>query len=271
MDCLLTITAAVTYNQIRNNSYSYYAWHPEFGADAAGRVYDGGKADNIREATEEEPLKKPAQWAETLFDTAYLLFTAGACVYFFIRTYGNALRILYGCMAALLVLGDSCHLIPRVMSFAFPESSAIARARALGKCVASITMTLFYVVLVYVLMGYYGMKTTPALIISVWALAVSRIVLCLFPLRQWTLLGKGAFPILRNIPFMLLGILAAVISLQKKAGDAYPFSFMWLAILMSFTFYLPVALFADKHPRLGMLMLPKTAMYIWMICMGLQL
>ena len=42
---------------------------------------------------------------------------------------------------------------------------------------------------------------------------------------------------------------------------------MWLAILLSFLFYFPVVLWADVLPIIGMMMLPKTCMYIWMLCM----
>jgi len=35
------------------------------------------------------------------------------------------------------------------------------------------------------------------------------------------------------------------------------FSLAWLAILLSFGFYLPVVLYANKNPKIGMLMLPR--------------
>lgn len=43
---------------------------------------------------------------------------------------------------------------------------------------------------------------------------------------------------------------------------------MWLAILLSFAFYIPVVLWAEVSPMIGMLMLPKTCMYVWMVVMG---
>ena len=44
-----------------------------------------------------------------------------------------------------------------------------------------------------------------------------------------------------------------------------------ICILLSFIFYLPVALFAKNNPKLGMLMIPKTIMYIIIISLGLSL
>ena len=40
---------------------------------------------------------------------------------------------------------------------------------------------------------------------------------------------------------------------------------MWIYILLSFLFYIPVAVTAGIVPMLGMLMLPKTVCYILMI------
>ena len=45
---------------------------------------------------------------------------------------------------------------------------------------------------------------------------------------------------------------------------------MWIYILLSFLFYIPVAVFAGLVPMLGMLMLPKTICYILMICAFLK-
>lgn len=46
---------------------------------------------------------------------------------------------------------------------------------------------------------------------------------------------------------------------------------MAAAMLISFGCYLPVTLLSRKYPKVGLLMIPKTCAYIWMIVMGLQL
>ena len=43
------------------------------------------------------------------------------------------------------------------------------------------------------------------------------------------------------------------------------FRYLWLWILLSFLFYIPVAVFAGVLPMLGMLMLPKTVCYLILI------
>ena len=53
----------------------------------------------------------------------------------------------------------------------------------------------------------------------------------------------------------------------RSAKNDKPLKLMWLAVTLSFLFYIPVVLFAQTMPMIGMLMLPKTCMYVWMIVM----
>lgn len=54
---------------------------------------------------------------------------------------------------------------------------------------------------------------------------------------------------------------------SRENGDKL-FKNMWLTIVISFGFYLPVVLFADIVPVIGMLMIPKTLAYVWTVCIG---
>ena len=67
----------------------------------------------------------------------------------------------------------------------------------------------------------------------------------------------------------LLGALVIVVFLRgaRQAGDR-AFCWMWLAIVLSFAFYIPVVLWADVVPLVGMLMIPKTCAYVWVVWMG---
>ena len=69
----------------------------------------------------------------------------------------------------------------------------------------------------------------------------------------------------------LLGLLIVLLFYRsaKRHGDR-AFRFLWLAVLLSFAFYLPVVLFADALPPVGMLMIPKTCVYVWMVVMGFR-
>jgi hypothetical protein len=75
---------------------------------------------------------------------------------------------------------------------------------------------------------------------------------------------------------VILGLIIVIIfcakaSAAKKEGRSDPFRFMWLAVTVSFAFYIPVVLWADIYPLIGMLMLPKTCAYVWMVAMGYKL
>lgn len=69
-----------------------------------------------------------------------------------------------------------------------------------------------------------------------------------------------------------MGILIIVLFAQeaKKAKDRV-FRFMPLAVILSFGFYIPVVLFGSVIPILGMLMIPKTLAYVWVVIMGWKL
>ena len=53
----------------------------------------------------------------------------------------------------------------------------------------------------------------------------------------------------------------------KKTKDE-AFRFLYLAVIFSFACYIPVVLFADTVPPVGMLMIPKTCAYVWVVLIG---
>ena len=69
-----------------------------------------------------------------------------------------------------------------------------------------------------------------------------------------------------------MGILIIVLFAQetKKTGDQV-FRSMPLAVILSFGFYLPVVLFSGVFPVIGVLMIPKTLAYVWVVLMGWKL
>ena len=176
-------------------------------------------------------------------------------------------------MAIVLGAGDAFHLVPRVYALWTTGLEANAAALGIGKLITSITMTVFYLVLYYIWRGRYQKSAQTGLTVTMWALAIARVVLCALPQNEWLSANPPLlFGILRNIPFAVMGVLLIVLFAReaKRANDRV-FRWMWLAITLSFAFYLPVVLFADQIPMLGMLMIPKTLAYVWIVIMGLQL
>lgn len=57
---------------------------------------------------------------------------------------------------------------------------------------------------------------------------------------------------------------------SAKIHEDKAFRWMWLTIVLSFGFYLPVVLWADVNPLIGMLMIPKTCAYVWTVLIGFK-
>ena len=173
-------------------------------------------------------------------------------------------------MAVVLGAGDAFHLVPRAYALNTLGLDQFPVALGIGKLVTSITMTIFYVLLYHVWRARYKVTGKTALTVAVYTLAAVRVALCLFPQNAWTSLDAPlSWGIWRNIPFALLGLLVIVLFYRsaKATGDK-AFRFMWLTIVLSFAFYIPVVLFADTIPLLGMLMIPKTCAYVWTVLIG---
>ena len=209
---------------------------------------------------------------ETLFDIVYLS-TVVTLGYRMIRGgKGQKQYLLFGIMAVVLGCGDAFHLIPRAVALCTTGLESYPAALGIGKLVTSITMTVFYLLLYYVWRARYRITGRAGLTAAVWALSLSRILLCLAPQNRWTSADAPlSWGIYRNIPFALLGLLIVLLFYRsaKRHGDR-AFRFLWLAVLLSFAFYLPVVLFADALPPVGMLMIPKTCVYVWMVVMGFR-
>ena len=140
----------------------------------------------------------------------------------------------------------------------------------LGKWITSVTMTVFYVLLYYVWRKRYQIEGQKNVTAAVYALSAVRIVLCMMPQNQWlTNHTPLAWGILRNVPFALLGLLIIVLFYRSaKQNNDKAFRWMWLTIVLSFGFYIPVVLWADVNPLIGMLMIPKTCAYVWTVLIG---
>ena len=146
-------------------------------------------------------------------------------------------------MTALLGAGDSFHLVPRSYALWTTGMEANAAALGIGKFITSVTMTVFYLILYYIWRERYQIRERKTLTGVMWFLACLRIGLCLLPQNEW---------------------------LSYHQPDPV-FRFMPLAAGLSFGFYLPVVLFSGAVPAVGMLMIPKTLAYVWMIWMARRL
>ena len=207
---------------------------------------------------------------ETLFDVVYLTLVITIGLRMIRGSQGNGQFQLFGFMAVVLGAGDAFHLIPLAVALCTTGLEHYTAALGMGKWITSITMTIFYVLLYYVWRQRYHITGKRGLTAAVYVLAGLRILLCMMPQNQWLSADAPlSWGIYRNIPFALLGILVIVLFYRsaREQGDR-AFGWMWLTIVLSFAFYIPVVLWADTIPMIGMLMIPKTCAYVWTVLIG---
>ena len=207
---------------------------------------------------------------ETLFDIVYLVTVITLGVRMLRDSRGRQQARLYGAMAVTLGCGDAFHLAPRAVALCTTGLENYTASLGVGKLITSITMTAFYLLLYYVWRSRYQIRGRSGLTAAVWVLAAVRVALCLMPQNAWTSADAPlSWGIYRNIPFAILGALIVVLFYRSaRARQDAPFRHLWLTVVLSFACYIPVVLFADAVPAVGMLMIPKTCAYVWTVLIG---
>lgn len=123
---------------------------------------------------------------EAIFDAAYLIFDLVAAILFFTFSKGNILFVLYGILTLTLCGGDAFHLVPRIIRAVRGSDEKIKRQLGIGLQVSSVTMTVFYIILMYVWKFTFPEMIIPTIVEAVvWISAVVRIVICMFPQNNW--------------------------------------------------------------------------------------
>ena len=204
------------------------------------------------------------KYGESTFDILYLIFAILSGIVILIK-HRNKNDVLMGTAALVLGLGDSFHLVPRVLNYFIDKD--FTWYLGFGKLVTSITMTIFYILVFLLYKSVYNKddKSTKTVGITIYILAALRIVLCLAPGNNW-FTGEGSmlWGVIRNLPFIVIGGIVVYLYFKVRKEDKY-LGRLWLYTTLSFLFYIPVAIFAPLLPMLGMLMLPKTVCYIFML------
>lgn len=198
---------------------------------------------------------------EAIFESIYLLFALVTGTYLLIKSKGRLEYVLLGLAILLLGGGDAFHLLPRMIALNSTGLDSYKEALGIGKLVTSITMTFFYV-LMYIFLIVRYKKNPPLWLHIVYGfLLVIRIVLVALPYNNWLEESPYIWNVVRNIPFVLMGIIFILMSYSYCKEDKY-FKWMWLLVIFSFIFYLITALGASFVSILGLMMLPKTICYM---------
>lgn len=219
---------------------------------------------------------------ESVFCLGYLLFDLIAGILFLING-SEHLFLLYGVMTLLLGFGDAFHLVPRVVKHVKGDSERVRWWMELGLAITSVTMTVYYILLFYIWKEMYyntvfisknetGLAGMQHILLPVsiliWGTALARMIICLLPQNNWFQGGNQKLSLCRNILFAVTGGIEVV--LFFALGGTYGIA-MAICITLSFLFYIPVTLYAKENPKIGMLMIPKTIMYMIMIGLGLSM
>lgn len=172
----------------------------------------------------------------------------------------------------LLAIGDTGHVGFRVIAYLMGglESSwnifgwemPLVGAGALS---TAITVTFFYMFLVVIWKLRFNEKNYGAYF-GFQVLAIIRFIIMLFPQNEWAnVVPPQHWSLYRNLPLTIIGIgLATHILMSNRKEKERFYNYLAILIFASYLFYLPVVLFVQQMPILGMLMIPKTIAYVWM-------
>jgi hypothetical protein len=216
-------------------------------------------------------------WMESLFNISYLIVIWGLVSLMILRLgrlKSDAKPFAIRVIAAfgLLAFGDTGHVGFRVWAYSLGglESSLDLLGRSvslvgLGALMTAVTITIFYTILLEIWRFRYGrnMRVFEWLLVAAGLL---RLLMMTLPINQWgQVIPPQPWSAIRNIPLMIQGLGVAFLILRDARISAD--STFWrvgISILVSFAFYLPVILFVQQLPLLGMLMIPKTIAYVAM-------
>jgi hypothetical protein len=214
-------------------------------------------------------------WMEITFNIAYLIVIWGLVILmYFRRNYVEApdqrVADLVMKAFALLAIGDTGHVGFRVIAYVMGDLQATISILGvemgfvgLGALTTAITVTFFYMLILMVWHARYQ-KPYGWFGYSLFAAGVIRLIIMVFPANEWNnLVPPQPWSLIRNIPLMIQGFGVTYLILRDaKEKNDRPFIWTGVAILISYAMYVPVILFVQQIPLIGMLMIPKTMAYV---------
>lgn len=214
-------------------------------------------------------------WVEIVFNLTYLIVVWGLVIAMIRRRPDVApanrrAADLVIWAFALLALGDTGHVGFRVWAYA--QGSLESTIQFLGQTVGlvglgalatAVTVTLFYVLMLELWRVRFHQKHGPFTYLLL-GMAILRLAMMLLPQNDWNaVVPPQPWSTLRNIPLTILGLSVAYLMIRdgRRASDR---AFQWIGgmILVSYACYIPVILFVQQAPMVGMLMIPKTLAYV---------
>jgi hypothetical protein len=214
-------------------------------------------------------------WVEISFNLAYLAVVWSLVIAMWHRRplvapEDRRVASLFLGAFALLALGDTGHVGFRVLAYALGglESKLTLVGMqlglvGLGALATAVTVTFFYVLMVAAWQARFDKSYGWFGYLLLVATAV-RLLLMLPAANEWNnVVPPQPWSLYRNLPLMLQGLGVAFLFLRdaQATGDR-PFTWVGAMVLVSYACYIPVILFVQRLPIIGMLMIPKTVAYV---------
>lgn len=214
-------------------------------------------------------------WVEVIFNITYLVVIWGLVIALLWRRgelspdqrkWSDWITAAF----ALLALGDTGHVGFRVWAYALggleSQVSLFGRSISLvgaGALMTTVTVTLFYVLMLEVWRLRFKRRYGTFEYFLLIAAATRLYMLTLSINEWWRVVPDQPWSTIRNIPLMIQGLgLAYLILRDSIASHDTTFRWIGISILISFACYIPVILFVQQAPMIGMLMIPKTMAYV---------
>jgi hypothetical protein len=207
-------------------------------------------------------------WVEVSFNITYLIVVWALVILMSRRlnhvsaenyTVANLFRWAF----VLLAAGDTGHVGFRVLGYALGGLALNPVLVGLGALATSITVTLFYVVMLYIWSKRFN-RAFGWFEYFLLALVLVRFIVMALPGNDWGALVAPVFMgNLRNALLILFGF-GIIFLYMRDSLRQKDRLFRWIAymVFLSYLFFTPVVFFSREIPLLGMLMLPKTVMYV---------
>jgi hypothetical protein len=214
-------------------------------------------------------------WFEVIFNVAYLIAIWGIVIMMTVHrdrvaSQDRRVAALGRWAFLLLALGDTGHVGFRVWAYAAGglESAVTVLGRevglvGLGALATAVTVTFFYALMLMLWQARYG-KPYGWFGALLFAMAGLRLLLMIPAVNQWnSVTPPQPWSIIRNLPLTMLGLGVAYLFLRDALRkDDRPFVWVGGLIVFSYAMYIPVILFVQQAPMVGMLMIPKTLAYV---------
>lgn len=222
----------------------------------------------------------PQAWMEIAFDLAYLVTIWSLVVVMvrrqrLLRPNERHLTKLIIAAFALLGLGDTGHVGLRVLAYRTGElqtdTTNTLGLVGFGALATAITVTFFYMLMLFVWQARFAQPLGWTSVVLLGA-ATLRLIIMAFPENQWSnSIPPQPWSLYRNLPLIIQGLGVAALILRDARRQRDP-TFFWIGtlILVSYAFYLPVILFVQLVPALGVLMIPKTLAYVAIAVIALK-